>query len=250
MTLPQGYHTAGDTRVCKLLKSLYGLKQASRKWNEKLCASLFSFDFHQSINDYSLFVRNKNNTLVFLLVYVDDIILTGNSEFEINKVKDFLKTQFLIKDLRRLKYFLGIEAIDVKNGICLNQRKYCLELLHEFGMLGCKPIKTPLEANFVLDRSVNNNKDVLINITEYQKLIGKLIYLTITRPDISYSVQCLSQFMHRPCKVHLDIAFRLLRYLKNSPRKCVFISKSTNVDLKVFVDADWAKCLDTRKSVT
>ena len=81
-------------------------------------------------------------------------------------------------------------------------------------------------------------------------LIGKLIYLTITRPDISYSVQCLSQFMHRPCKVHLDIAFRLLRYLKNSPGKGVFISKSTNVDLKVFVDADWAKCLDTRKSVT
>lgn len=248
MSQPQGYHTVGDVRVCKLLKSLYGLKQAPRKWNERLCASLFEFGFKQSLNDYSLFVYTKCNFVVVLLVYVDDIILTGNSVSEITKVKDFLKTHFLIKDLGKLKYFLGIEVIDVEHGVCLTQRKYCLELLHEFGMLACKPVKTPLEANCVIGQ--NDNDYLLQNITEFQKLIGKLIYLTITRPDIAYTVQTLSQFMHSPRKSHLDIAFRLLRYLKLNPGCGVRILKSDSLDLKGYVDADWAKCLNTRRSVT
>lgn len=149
--------------------------------------------------------------VVFLLVYVDDIILIGNNLAEINKVKLFLKSHFLIKDLGRLKYFLRIEVIDVKNGVCLTQWKYYLELLHDFGMLACKPVTTPLEVNVVTG---NGNNELLQNIIEFQKLIGKLIYLTITRPDIAYVVQTLSQFMHSPCKVHLDIALRLLRFLK------------------------------------
>ncbi|KAL4574342.1 hypothetical protein LXL04_021171 [Taraxacum kok-saghyz] len=123
MTLRQRYHDRGDKRVCKLLKSLYGLKQAPRKWNEKLCSSLFSFGFKQSINDYSMFVMEVNNKIVVLLVYVDDIILTGNDDVEISKVKEFLKSQFLIKDLGLLKYFLGIEVIEIPGGLCLNQRK-------------------------------------------------------------------------------------------------------------------------------
>ena len=193
MTLPQGYHEEGDKRVCKLLKSLYGLKQAPRKWNEKLCSSLFKIGFKQSLNDYSMFVKTVNNAVVILLVYVDDIILTGNSEGEILKVKEFLKSQFLIKDLGLLKYFLGIEVVNIDGGVCLSQRKYCMELLHEFGMLGCKPVKTPLEANLVVNSEGDRFDDnVVDNITEFQKLVGKLIYLTITRHDISYSVQVLS----------------------------------------------------------
>lgn len=110
----------------------------------------------------------------------------------------------MIKDLGKLKYFLGIEVIDVPNGLRLSQRKYCLELLNEFGMLGCKPVNTPLETNLVINRDNDQNNDSLLdNITEFQKLIGKLIYLTITRPNITYSVQVLSQFMHKPRNSHL-----------------------------------------------
>ncbi|KAI3688864.1 hypothetical protein L2E82_46759 [Cichorium intybus] len=251
MTLPQGYFTKEDKRVCKLSKSLYGLKQAPRKWNERLCSALFEVGFEQSMNDYSLFVKSKNGTLVVLLVYVDDIILTGNCISEINKVKGFLKSQFLIKDLGKLKFFLGIEVIDIENGVCLTQRKYCLELLHEFGMLACKPVKTPLDTNVVVKQDgVDNYDSLLTNVTEFQRLIGKLIYLTITRPDIAYTVQTLSQFMHCPRKSHLNVAFRLLRFLKQNPGKGIKVVKAELFDLKGYVDADWAKCMGTRRSVT
>lgn len=134
---------------------------------------------------------------------------------------------------------------------CLNQRKYCLELLHEYGMLGCKSVNTPLETNILIKADENKKENSLLeNKTEFQKIIGKLIYLTVTRPDISYAVQVLSQFMHKPKKSHLKIVFRLLRYLKNSPGKGVFITKSDKFELKGFVDADWAKCMITRKSVS
>lgn len=102
----------------------------------------------------------------------------------------------------KLSYYFGTEVLSIDNGVCLNQRKYCLEPLHEFGILGSKPSLTPLEANFVPNSDSDDNKDpCLENITEFQKLVGKLIYLTITRPDISYYVQILSQFMHKPHKL-------------------------------------------------
>lgn len=230
---------------------MYGLKQAPRKWNEKLCQSLFECGFFQSLNDYSLFVKYDGNDILILLVYVDDIILTGSSDMKINKVKDFLRSKFLIKDLGKLKFFLGIEIINIDKGICLTQRKYCLELLHQFGMLACKPVKTPLEPNTVIkEDGIDNNDMLLDNITEYQKLIGKLIYLTLTRPDISYAVQTLSQYMHKPRKSHLNTALRVLRYLKLSPGKGIRIEKSECYVIKAYVDADWAKCVSSRRPVT
>ena len=144
-----------------------------------------------------------------------------------------------------MKYLLGIEVLDIDNGVCLSQRKYCMELLHDFGMLGCKPINTPLEGNFVPKRDTDLLGEELVeNVTEFQKLIGKLIYLTVTRPDIAYAIQVLSQFMHKPYKYHFNIAFRVLRYLKNSPGKGINIQKGDVFDLKAYVDGDWANaCL-------
>ncbi|GKE33806.1 hypothetical protein Tco_1453128, partial [Tanacetum coccineum] len=133
-----------------------------------------------------------------------------------------------------------IEVLETNQGLCLSQRKYCLDLLSEFGFLACKPSATPLEQNLAISNEP----------TEYQKLIGKLIYLTHTRPDISYSVHCLSQFMHKPLRSHIKIALRVLRYLKSNPGKGVHIVKQPKSSLEVFVDADWAKCLATRKPVT
>lgn len=156
-----------------------------------------------------MFVKSVDSSLVVLLVYVDDIILTGNNETEITKVKNFLKSQFLIKDLGKLKYFLGIEVIDVPNGLCLSQRKYCLELLKEFGMLGCKPFNTPLETNIVINRDNDqNNNSLLDNITEFQKLIGKVIYLTITRPYIAY---CLESVYAQTQKISFTNCFQVVK---------------------------------------
>ncbi|PWA81457.1 ribonuclease H-like domain-containing protein [Artemisia annua] len=218
MNLPEGFSDKDDKRVCKLKKPLYGLKQAPRKWNEKLTSVLKENGFVQSPNDFSLFVKNENDVMLVLLVYVDDIIITGNNIDEIEKFK----------------------------------KKYCTELLTEFGMLGCKPCGTPIETN--PDNKVLVSKfgddEPLSYITNYQKLVGKLIYLTLTRPDIAYSVHCLSQVMHKPMKSHLRLAFRVLRYLKNEPGLGITFKESTDTGLKVFVDSDWANCKVTRRSIT
>ncbi|KAJ0471759.1 putative RNA-directed DNA polymerase [Helianthus annuus] len=143
MSLPEGYQSYDVSKVCRLKKSLYGLKQAPRMWNEKLVGVLIDCGFVQSKCDTSMFIKSANDVFVVLLVYVDDIVVTGNSVVEIEKVKQSLKTKFLIKDLGMLQYFLGIEVITCTDGICLSQRKYCTDLLAEYGMLGCKPVSVP-----------------------------------------------------------------------------------------------------------
>ena len=145
---------------------------------------------------------------------------------------------------------MGIEVIETDKGLCLTQRKYCLDLLSEFGLLACKPSAFPLEQSLVISNEPTINDPVLDNITEYQKLVGKLIYLTHTRPDISYAVHCLSQFMHKPLKSHLKITLKVLRYLKGSPGRGIHIVKNSFESLETYVDADWAKCVVTRRSVT
>ncbi|GKA02182.1 ribonuclease H-like domain-containing protein [Tanacetum coccineum] len=141
-------------------------------------------------NDYSLFTKSKDNKFIALLIYVDDIVVTGNCVNEFDKFN--LKSKFNIKDLGSLKYFLGIEVIKTGDDLCLSQRKYCLELLKEYGFLGCKPVSTPMECNSVLPYVATSEDPLPDNIIGYQKLLGKLIYLTHTRPDISYFVHCLA----------------------------------------------------------
>ncbi|GJW72857.1 ribonuclease H-like domain-containing protein [Tanacetum coccineum] len=250
MDLPKGFYSPNDKRVCKLKKSLYGLKQALRQWNAKLTQTLFENGFKQSKSDDSLFTKSDNGNFIALLVNVDDIIITGNDDVEIQKFKDFLRTKFQIKDLGKLKSFFEIEVIEIDQGLCLSQSKYCLDLLNEFGLLACKPSATLLEQNLAITNEPTNVDKVLDNITEYQKLIGKLIYLTHTRANISYYVHCLSQFIHKPLRSHLKIALKVLRYLKGNRGRGVHIVKQPKTSLEAFVDADWAKCIATRKSVT
>ncbi|GJX68357.1 ribonuclease H-like domain-containing protein, partial [Tanacetum coccineum] len=192
-------------------------------------------------NGWCLFQLDVNNAFLYesggsfvaLLVYVDDIVLTGNDINEINKVKTFLKSKFKIKDLGELKYFLGIEVLKAeKGGLYLSQRKYCLELLHDFGLLACKPVSTPLAENIILAHKESKDDKFLKNITSYQRHVGKLIYLTLTRSDISYSVNCLSQHMQAPLQSHMDLGLRFLKYLKGAPGSGVNYEKSEHMSLK------------------
>ncbi|GJQ92964.1 ribonuclease H-like domain-containing protein [Tanacetum coccineum] len=205
--------------------------------------------FMKSKFDYSLFTKNSGDVFVALVVYVDDIVITGNNLFEIENFKVFLKSKIHIKDLGKLKKFLGIEVLDNADGICLSQRKCCLELLYDYGLLATKHVDTPLPENTTLVHIESDNDKLLSDIENYQRHVGKLIYLTNTRPDISYVVHCLSQFMHAPLESHLDVALRFLRYLEGSLGNGVQISRNDNLKLRAYADSDWAICPATRKLV-
>nr|GEW01690.1 ribonuclease H-like domain-containing protein [Tanacetum cinerariifolium] len=210
MLPPPGYFDKNETRVCKLKR-----------------------------HDHSLYTKESNGSFVTLLFYVDDIMLTGNDINEINKVKSFLKSKFKIKDLGELKYFLCTEVLKTeKVRLCLSQRKYCLELLHDYGLLACKPASIPLPENIILAHKESEDDKFLKNITSYQRLVGKLIYLTLTRPDISYSVHCLSQYMQAPLLSHMDLGLRVKRYLKGAPGSGVNYEKYEHMSLKVYANSD------------
>ena len=247
MTMLPGFSHHQTSKVCRLKKLLYGLKQASRQWNSRLTSTLLSQGFVQSKSDYSLFVRNDASGFLALLVYVDDILLTGDSLAGINSLKKFLHQQFRIKDLGAAKYFLGLEIARNASGLHVCQRKYVLDLLSETGFLSCKPIATPMDSSKKISA---NDSALLIDITDYRSLVGKLIYLTHTRPDISFVVQQLSQYLDKPTVNHLHAAHRVLRYLKSSPGLGLFFPSTSSFQLRGFSDSDWAGCPDSRRSTT
>ena len=165
----------------------------------------------------------------------------------IQVLKTYLDTRFHIKDLGLLKYFLGLEVARSPDGVVLSQHKYTLDILQEAGLLGTKPSSFPMEQNhkLALDDSV-----IFDNPNAYRRLVGRLIYLTITRPKICYSVHILSQFMHQPRHGHWLAALRVLRYLKAAPRQGIFLPSKCDLQLHAYCDSDWAGCPLTRRSLT
>ncbi|RVW56778.1 Retrovirus-related Pol polyprotein from transposon TNT 1-94 [Vitis vinifera] len=194
MDIPAGLETTSNfNKVCKLRKSLYGLKQSPRAWFERF-----------------------------------------TKEFE-------------IKDLGNLKYFLGMEIARSKKGIAVSQRKYVLDLLNETGMLGCKPAETPMDTTVKLEES---DGSAPVDKGRYQRLVGKLIYLSHTRPDIGFFVSVVSQFMNNPTEKHMTAVIRILRYLKMTPGKGSLLSRTTNKEIEIFLDADWAGSVTDRRSTS
>ncbi|GAU39523.1 hypothetical protein TSUD_222930 [Trifolium subterraneum] len=247
MHIPDGVVPSKPGQVCKLLKSLYGLKQASRMWYEKLTSLLIHEGYTQSSADYSLFTLHSASDFTAILVYVDDIILAGTSIAEFDRIKGILDSQFKIKDLGTLKYFLGLEVAQSREGINISQRKYCLDLLHDSGLLGAKPSVTPLDPAIKL---YNDDAKPYDDISSYRRLVGKLLYLTNTRPDIAYATQQLSQFLHKPTWTHYNAACRVVKYLKQNPGRGLLFPRASDLQLLGFSDADWAGCVDTRRSTT
>jgi len=204
MEIPLGFSNAGAIgKVCKLKKSLYGLKQSPRAWFDKFKCALCGMGYKQCNGDHTVFYRHSGRKISVLAVYVDDIIITGDDEKEIILLKENLSKEFEVKDLGQLRYFLGIEIARNPKGLVLSQRKYVLDLLSETGMLGCRPVSTPIDLNHKLCAESGNP----VNKERYQRLVGRLIYLCHTRPDISYAVSVVSRYMHDPRSGHLDVVY-------------------------------------------
>ncbi|RVW35969.1 Retrovirus-related Pol polyprotein from transposon TNT 1-94 [Vitis vinifera] len=249
MDIPTGLETTSNfNKVCRLRKSLYGLKQSPRAWFERFTKVVKGYGFVQCQSDHTLFVKHfSEGKLTIIIVYVDDIILIGDHEEKIDLLKKLLTKEFEIKDLGNLKYFLGMEIARSKKGIVVSQRKYVLDLLNETGMLGCKPAETPMDTTVKLEES---DGSAPVDKGRYQRLVGKLIYLSHTRPDIGFSVSVVSQFMNNPTEKHMTAVIRILRYLKMTPGKGLLFQRTTKKEIEIFSDADWAGSVTDRRSTS
>ncbi|XP_010531643.1 PREDICTED: uncharacterized protein LOC104807900 [Tarenaya hassleriana] len=200
MSQPPGFiDHASPQLVCKLRKAIYGLKQAPRAWYSELRHFLLQSGFQNSVADASLFILHMGPVQLFVLVYVDDLIITGSCSTHLEKFISDLAARFFLKDLGMLSYFLGVEASRSDTGILLTQRKYIGDILSRARMSEAKPVATPMAAS---SRLTVVSGSALSEPTEYRAIVGSLQYLSLTRPDISFAVNKLSQFMHSPTDEH------------------------------------------------
>lgn len=211
--------------------------------------ALLEAGFVHSNHDYSLFTLRRHEWIVIILVYVDDLLITGSNEELITEAKGVLHRKFKLKDLGELKYFLGIEVLRSKAGIILNQKKYILELISNMGLSRSRTAITPLEPNLRLT-TVEYDYATGATWDELLQDVGKLMYVTVTRPDLCYIVQTLSQFMQKPKKSHWESAIRVIRYLKNTPGQGDWLRADSTQELTCWYDSDWAACPNTKRSVT
>jgi hypothetical protein len=242
MEQPHGFpNPTSLTHVCHLRKAIYGLKQAPRAWFDRFNSFLLHIGFTCSRADSSLFIFRSHIALALLLVYVDDIIVTSNQASFLANIISQLNSEFYMKDLGPLHFFLGIEVIPFSGGLFLSQQKYARDNLSKASMSSCNPTDTP----FVQKVKLHSKDDSLVDATHYRSLVGALQYLTLTRPDLTHAVNLVCQFMHQPGLSHLQAVKCILRYLHGTLHYGIRLLSRSPLNLYGFSDADWAGCPDT-----
>ena len=249
---PQGFvkkANSGQKLVCKLNKSIYGLKQAAKNWYEALTSLLLKKGFKRSRNDYCLFVRKEDGTFSYVLVWVDDIVVAGATEEAVNEIKSILNETFKMDDRGVLNWFLGMQILRSNDKITVDQKKYIETVLQEFNMNECKAVATPGEVNLKLVKS--NEEKKLVDPKLYRSLVGSLLFIgKQTRPDILHVVNQLSRFLDKPDESHWKAAKHVMRYLKGTIDLRLTFLKNSNLDIIGDSDADWSGDLNDRKSTT
>jgi len=210
---PSGFKdSAHPDFVCLLKKSLYGLKQAPRAWYSRMASFLLSIGFVEAKSDTSLFIYRRGSDTAYLLLYVDDIVLTASSPGLLRRIISALQQEFAMKDLGALHHFLGMQVQRSGDGL-LSQRQYMLDILERAGMTECKPCSTPVDTN---PKVAAADGAPVSDATDFRSLAGALQYLTFTRPDIAYAVQQVCLHMHDPREPHLAALKRILRYVRGT----------------------------------
>lgn len=251
MEQPEGYEVKSQTNekmVCKLEKSLYGLKQSGRNWNKMLHDYLCENTFVQNPVDHCVYKRELEHEKVIILIWVDDLVIAASDERALKTVKEMLTGKFQMKDLGRLKNFLGITFDQCDGGVNMSQQSYVGKLLERFDMQDCKPRSTPCEPKL----NYTDSDEKLIDPRKYREAVGSLIYLTsCTRPDLSYVVSKLSQYFSEPTEEQWTTVKHVLKYLKGTNDKMLCYRKcDEGLRLVTYSDADWAGDANDQRSTS
>lgn len=248
MTQPEGFEKPGESHlVCKLRKSLYGLKQSPRCWNGVLDSFLKSIGFENSSAELCVYVRDGSGIKTIITVYVDDLIILSDSQREMDSVKAALSAKFKMKDMGDLRYCLGINIECSDSTTKLQQTSYIESVLKRFNMENANSVSTPSDVSVKL---VKDDGSKLVDKALYQAMIGSMLYIAIaTRPDIAHAVGVLSRFNSCPNATHLTAAKRVLRYLKGTKDVGLTYTKGSEL-VTGYTDASWADSLDDRHSTS
>ncbi|KAJ9542343.1 hypothetical protein OSB04_028849 [Centaurea solstitialis] len=233
--------------VCILDKALYGLKQAPRAWYETLTNHLLSKGFKRGTIDTTLFLKKEGDDLLLVQIYVDDIIFGSTNPKLCTKFSKIMETEFEMSMMGELNFFLGIQVKQNPDGIFINQSKYIKDMLKKFSMTDCSPIKTPMPTGNLLGPDLAGKP---VDQKIYRSMIGSLLYLTATRPDIMFATCFCARFQANPKESHLAAVKRILRYLKGTPELGLWYPKDSSFELISFTDSDYGGCKLDRKSTS
>lgn len=251
MQQPEGYEERGkEHQVCKLHKSIYGLKQSPRCWNQALDGQLKKLGFQQTPSDPCLYVTKMKTAGIIVAVYVDDLVLAGKSEKRIEEIKRRLSDQFQMQDLGRLSHFLGIQVLqELEQGrIWIGQAAYAQRLLESYGMNDSKSVNTPSDSESKLSAQVEGEGEA--DKKMYQAAVGSLLFLsTKTRPDLAYAVGNVARFCSNPTKAHWSAVKRIMRYIKGTQQLGLLYERKASECIG-YSDADWGGSIEDRKSTS
>jgi hypothetical protein len=245
---PPGFVLRGqENKVLRLIKALYGLRQAPRAWYAKLDKSLIGLGFRRSPSEHAVYLRGAGARRLVVGVYVDDLIIAGGNQVDIDTFKGQMKATFKMSDLGLLHYYLGLEVSQTEAGITICQSSYAAKILETAGLTGCNPSATPMEPRLKLSKV---SSAPAIDSSMYRSVVGSLRYLVNSRPDLTYSVGYISRFMENPTTEHLAAMKRVLRYVAGTLHFGCCYKRKKNPQLVGYSDSDMAGDIDTRKSTS
>ncbi|KAK6151684.1 hypothetical protein DH2020_014319 [Rehmannia glutinosa] len=248
MKQPEGFISSGsEQKVCKLQRSIYGLKQASRSWNIRFDETIKTFDFYKNLDEPCVYKKVSGGVVAFVVLYVDDILLIGNDIGLLQKFSKLMQGEFEMSMMGELNFFLGLQIKQCQEGIYISQSKYTKELLKKFDIEEGRIVSTPMATNVKIDK---DEKGKSVDESKYRGMIGSLFYLTASRPDILHAVCLCARFQSNPKESHMSAVKRIFRYLKGTIQYGLFYPKNENFSLKGYSYSDYVGNIDDRKSTS
>lgn len=224
------------------------MKQAPRAWYSKIESYFIKEGFEKCPSKHTLFVKvDTEKGMLIVTIYVVDLIFTGNNHETFEKFKISMKKVFDMTDLGKMRYFLGVEVFKNAERIFISQSKYAKEVLERFGMYMSKLVQNPMVPGRKLSKEGSGSA---VDATTYKQMVGSLIYLTATRPDLMFAVCLISRYMEQPTELHLQASQRIMRYLKGTVELGIQYRRDAKVKLTTFTDSDYARDVDDRKSTS